>query len=392
MPSPPVTAFRSDIEPLEEMMIRPKLLIPLVVSLIFLSSAFAVNTYGETGNALSTSSSNGLSPGGDFRDGGTTSAIDPSADSPSIIEGETNSGPSNDGCPDCPPDSPPYFVNFSEIDSLYLCQGEGIYDTFLVNDSNTDQTITIEMLAGPGMFTSTPGNPPVYGYYEYMPEGEGSFEITLLAHDSHNDSTIVTKTYHIFINQPPTIVSGDTTLFNCISGSYFYFNVEAYDPDDGTDLSFRLLSGPGTINMDTGLLKFYASQPGEYCYLVEVSDECGSDTAEICITVDFNSPPVMSNDDQVFYMCIPDSICFDIYASDPDGESVVITQIDGPGIFNMVDDTSGQTCFLPDDVDSADYRFIYEVADSCLSLKCNEGEICPPRPRDTFIHPSRAVQ
>lgn len=344
-------------------MIRPKLLPRLVVSLIFLSTALVASAYGETVSPQSITADQGLSPGN------TTN----------------NEEAALAGCEDCPPDSKPYFVGFSAIDSLFLCEGQGINDTFIVNDSNLEQTITIEMLSGPGMFSSTPGNSPVYGYYEYTPDAEGSFDITLLAYDDGGDSTIVTKTYYVFINQTPIITSGDTTFFQCYGGSYFYYDVEAFDPDSTSYLRFKLLSHGATIDFYTGEIQFWADQPGVYCHLVEVSDECGADTAEICVTIVYNTSPSMNNPDQTFYICEPDSICFDIFASDPDGEDIIISQVEGPGVFNMTGKTSGRTCFMPADVDSADYVFIYEAVDSCLALKCTDEAYCPPTPVDTVV-------
>ncbi|MEW5925543.1 MAG: hypothetical protein AB1746_16295, partial [Candidatus Zixiibacteriota bacterium] len=361
-------------------MIRPKLLLRLVVSLIFLSTAIVVNTHGETSSPLLNSFEGDQSPGGDQI---VLAQSDIGADA---FTGQTVADATSSDCSDCPPDSKPYFVNFTAIDSLYLCEGKSIYDTFVVTDSNLDQTVTVELISGPGSLTSTPGYPPVKAYYEFAPVTEGSYDITLLAYDSNGDSTIVTKTYHVFINLKPIITSGDTTFFNCFGGSYYHYDIGAYDPDSTSYLRFKLLSHLGTINFYTGELQFWADQPGEYCFLIEVADNCGADTAEICIDIIFNTTPVMNNPDQTIHICTPDTICFDIFASDPDNESVMITQLSGSGVFNMTSDSSGRTCFMPDNVDSADYVFIYQAVDSCLSVKCNEEDLsCPPIPKDTVI-------
>jgi len=282
------------------------------------------------------------------------------------------------------PNYPPYFVDFSESDTMTVCLGDYICDTIEVADSNATQTITISLISGPGDFSTTPSVSPAYAYYCYLPETEETIEVTFMAKDSYGDSTIVSKTYVIYANQMPTITTGDTTIFHCYDGSYFYVDVDAFDPE-GDPLEFRLHSYQASIDSVTGLIKFWAAGPGVYCHTVSAFDGCTADTAEICVTVVHNSLPEFDNRDYLFTLCQPETICFEIFATDPDiGDSLVITQLAGPGTFAMTSDTSGQTCFMPDELDSADYIFIYEATDDCLRVKGDEAS-CPPAPRDTVI-------
>ena len=136
----------------------------------------------------------------------------------------------------------------------------------------------------------------------------------------------------------------------------------------------------------SGELTFWAKGPGVYCHTVEVSDGCGADTVEICVTIIHNSIPVFDNEDQKFVICEPDTICFEVYAYDPDiDDSLEIVQIEGPGVFEMTSDTSGRTCFYPMEADSAEYMFIYEATDNCLRVKCDGDPGCPKNPLDTVI-------
>jgi hypothetical protein len=74
-----------------------------------------------------------------------------------------------------------------------------------------------------------------------------------------------------------------------------------------------------------------------------------------------NRPPILYvPNDASFFKCRPESICFNnIRATDPDycGDTVVITKIEGPGIYG-----AGKCCFLPDPVDSV-YQFIFVATD-----------------------------
>lgn len=79
-------------------------------------------------------------------------------------------------------------------------------------------------------------------------------------------------------------------------------------------------------------------------------------------------------------ICKRDTICFDaISGVDLDGDLVKFILVSGPGV---IDSLTGRICFLPADVDSADYLFAVVASDSCcLSLGLPKEEL--PCPRDT---------
>ena len=366
-------------------MIRLKLLIRVAVSLIFLSTALTASIFGRIAGeqpAFAYDAGEDVSGSG-YKDSGSTLPVSSGQTVPASLTPQSGSeSPLNN---ECPPDSKPYFVNFVDSDSMFICFAGIIRDTFIVNDSNTGQTVAITMLSGPGTFSSIPGVPPVYGYYSYTPQSEGDFQITLMAKDSRGDSTIVTRTYHVFINEPPFITTGDTSFFHCFGGSYFSLNIMATDPENDV-IRYELLSYQADIDPLTGRLTFWAAGPGVYCHTVVASDGCGGDTAQICVTVVHNTSPIFDNPDQTFKICEPDTICFEVIARDPDiNDSVEIMQLSGPGVFHMISDSSGRTCFLPDDVDSASYMFIYQATDNCLREFYSKDEACPPIPIDTVI-------
>ncbi|MBN2226771.1 MAG: T9SS type A sorting domain-containing protein [candidate division Zixibacteria bacterium] len=287
--------------------------------------------------------------------------------------------------PNCPPNQPPYFDPFTDVDTMALCLGETISDTIIAVDPNTDQTLTLTMITGPGSFSSTPSLSPVTGYYEFLPTSAGSFAVTFQVHDDAGDTTRAMKTYVVFVNEPPQVISGDTTMFKCWTGQVLSYDIVAEDAE-GDVIEFSLLSSYGGIDPQTGELAFVADSSGVYCFDIVAADICGADTASICVTVQTNTMPFINGFTDKYIRCRPpETICFDVTAGDLEGDSLVITMIEGPGMFSQTSNTQGQTCFMPADVDSADYMFIYEVTDPCRRDEYDKCTACPPVPRDTVI-------
>jgi len=287
--------------------------------------------------------------------------------------------------PNCPPNEPPYFDPFADVDTFSICLGETVYDTLIGVDPDVDQIITLAMVSGPGTFASTPSTSPVFGYYEYLPPAEGSFDVTFMVFDEAGDTTLATKTYVIYINEPPQIVSSDTTLSICWVGQTLSY-VVAVEDAESDEIAFDLLSPYGSIDPQSGKLTFSADSSGVYCFEIEAADICGTDTASLCITVLINTMPLVNGFEDKYIRCRPpEMICFDVTSFDLEGDSLVMTMVEGPGTFTQTENMLGQTCFMPVDVDSADYLFVYEVTDPCRRDEYDKCTVCPPIPRDTVI-------
>ncbi len=340
-----------------------------------------------------------LSPAGETSSGGAgDSGVTPEADSQTKANAEGVLIPPDTPLPEsgsdlqllasdpnCPPNEPPYFDPFTDVDTMALCLGETIYDTIIAVDPDADQTITLTMVTGPGSFVSTPSTSPVTGYYEYLPTSAETFDVTFRVYDDAGDTTEATKSYVVFINEPPQIVTGDTTVFKCWAGQVLSYDIIAEDAEDD-EVEFGLLSSYGSIDPQTGELTFAADSSGVYCFDVTATDICGSDTVSICVTVQTNTMPFVNGFTDKYVLCRPpESICFDVTATDLENDSLVITMVEGPGTFTQTENMLGQTCFMPNDVDSADYVFIYEVTDPCRRDEYDKCTTCPPVPRDTVI-------
>ncbi|MFH1373524.1 MAG: FlgD immunoglobulin-like domain containing protein [bacterium] len=72
-------------------------------------------------------------------------------------------------------------------------------------------------------------------------------------------------------------------------------------------------------------------------------------------------PPELLVYDSTIYLCQIEEVCFPVVATDSMSSPLMITQVIGPGQFEMLTDSSGQTCFMPDSLDSATYAFCYIV-------------------------------
>lgn len=142
-----------------------------------------------------------------------------------------------------------------------------------------------------------------------------------------------------------------------------------------------------------------ASAPGpytyEHCWLpwpedsihtftFRVEDEANETVEDdFSIEIKMNSRPVLTVDptDIDTMLCGLAEICFDVVdATDEDLDEITFNLLEGPGTINPL---TGEICFTPDDLDSADYMFVVEASDSCCA---SFGELIAPTgcPRDTI--------
>ncbi len=280
---------------------------------------------------------------------------------------------------------PPEFFSFDPVDTFYICLGSTIHDTIVATSIHSERIITMSKLSGPGDFSSEPSHPPAYGYFDFTPDSSGTYDVVYEARDDYNRTAVATKSYVVFLNQPPSILTGDSSFVECFPRELYQYVVVATDPENDP-LTFRLLSDYGSIDSQTGLITFSENLSSVRCFTVEVSDICGADTAVICLSITVNTPPEMYGFHRKFELCGPDTICFEVTAIDPDpGDSIQIVQVEGPGSFVMTDATTGTTCFYPEAVDSADYIFVYCMTDRCLRGDTDGGLRIPPCVEDTVI-------
>ncbi len=155
----------------------------------------------------------------------------------------------------------------------------------------------------------------------------------------------------------------------------------------------EIISGtPSTLTSGPSPLSYrYCFLPTSYAitdyrFIFSLTDQGGNslvDTFDVHLVFQ-NLPTLTVNPDFLdTLLCTIDTLCFDVVnATDPDGDAVKYTLLSGPGI---IDSATGRICFLPNAVDSAEYRFIVMASDSCCySLPLPREQL--PCPRDTIIY------
>ncbi len=287
---------------------------------------------------------------------------------------------------DCRENNPPTFnPPVGLLKPMTICLGATIYDTIIANDFDAGDTVTITKISGPGDFVSEPGLSPVYGYFTWTPTQAGFFAVVFKATDNHGESVIDSVRYAVTFNEPPVATANDTTIFACWEADRVCYAVDASDFENDS-LTFALLSGPGEIDPTTGELCFTPGGPGQFPFVVEVSDICGADTVDFTITVKLNNSPKVLPYDTIITLCEIDTICFNVRAIDLDPyDSLEITFLGDSGIFTQTGNGIGHHCFLPDTVASRRYVFPYSVTDPCWRQAIADGSAPSAPPEDSII-------
>ncbi|MCK4632220.1 MAG: hypothetical protein KAT79_03055, partial [candidate division Zixibacteria bacterium] len=259
-----------------------------------------------------------------------------------------------------------------------LCAAEEFcFDVGGVDPNSYDQ-LTLTLVSGPIDFTTT-----TFGYLFdtsvcFTPDVSGEYKFVWKLQDTQNHIVIDSVTYTVILSPPPTIEDQYFVGELCSWETERVLVVDADNPGAGS-LIFELLSGPGTIDPTYGILTYSPDTAGLYTFSVKVSNLCGEATATIQDSVYINLPPELPLRDTTIYLCVPQEVCFDVIAFDAEGTQVTIEQIEGPGVFTTVSDTSGYTCFTPDHLGTKTYRFVYCLKDICPAgpMFAAEGVLCP---------------
>lgn len=227
-------------------------------------------------------------------------------------------------------------------------------------------TLPAELISGPGQFD------PETGILCFTVLADGAFSFEFQTTDGC-DTISGIWTVQVAANQPPSFdPTPDVSLAACLPGDTVCLQFTATD-SDGDAVEYHWLDGPGTLDRATGRVCFVPDTSGVYRVIVGAQDSCGVAVYDTALaTVQFNRAPeiLFSTNDTTLYLCNPDTLlCFTVTASDPDGESPVITEILNPGTFNPL---TGLFCFNPDSVCFNDDQtvdtticLIFSATDSC---------------------------
>jgi VWFA-related protein len=109
-----------------------------------------------------------------------------------------------------------------------------------------------------------------------------------------------------------------------------------------------------------GNVCFPADTSGHYVLKVKATTPCGSDSCQIVVDVDINTPPVASNPATPVdtFMCQTAQVCYQFAATDVDGGTLTWTKLSGVGSISA----SGLWCF---NAVAGENGVAVKVADSC---------------------------
>ncbi|MCH8026484.1 MAG: T9SS type A sorting domain-containing protein [candidate division Zixibacteria bacterium] len=216
--------------------------------------------------------------------------------------------------------------------------------------------ISCEIVSGPGVIEN--------GFWCYTPQANDTVDVTFRCTDECGE--FCESSFRVIIDAgvAPTIADQFFSFKYCAEAFNRELNIFATN-DSADPTIFELLSGAGSVDSLSGIITYLPDTPGVYSFEVAASNSCGSDTALISDSVIINRPPEIIGFDSTIYLCGSEEICFDVFAFDPDGDSLEIILSQGPGQFTQLTDNSGKQCFTPSDVDSATYLFVYQVSDLC---------------------------
>ncbi len=274
------------------------------------------------------------------------------------------------------------------VDTFYVCPGDSIYDTLFYScNLVTVPPVEIKIWSGPGSMTNevVATEDTLFGYYSYLPVIEEDLDVVYLIVDEFGDTTYSRHSYTIiFDGDAPVIDDQYFSSAACELTTLRYLQVQVADTTNA-QLTYSLLSSNGTIDASTGLISYQPDTSGVFEFLVMIENGCGSNTALVVDSVHLNTPPQVFCYDSLVTLCAVEEICFDVFGFDVDSDPVELLMLEGIGNFTMTSDSSGTACFIPADVDSAVYRFIFRGTDSCTTTSKFAieagGECC----RDTSL-------
>ncbi|MCH9024406.1 MAG: hypothetical protein IH931_03650, partial [candidate division Zixibacteria bacterium] len=216
--------------------------------------------------------------------------------------------------------------------------------------------ISCEIISGPGVIEN--------GIWCYTPQANDTVDVTFRCTDECGE--FCESSFRVIIDAGVAPIIADQFFSFKYCAEAFNRELNVFATNDIADPTiFELLSGAGSIDSLSGIITYLPDTPGVYSFVVAASNSCGSDTATISDTIIFNRAPEVIGFDTTINLCSTEEICFDVFAFDPDGDSLQITLTQGPGQFTQLTDNSGKQCFTPSGVDSATYLFVYQVSDLC---------------------------
>ncbi|MGB2697243.1 MAG: T9SS type A sorting domain-containing protein, partial [Candidatus Zixiibacteriota bacterium] len=201
-------------------------------------------------------------------------------------------------------------------------------------DGDTDDTLILEMVSGPGSFVPDTGLSPISDSICFDPESNDStYELIFKVTDSCDSTRQDTFYATVNVNQPPVVtLPADIDTFLCDPQEICFDSLIAFDPDSGDTFVVDMIEGSGTFDPDTGvspdsIVRNHCFTPAAndstYRFIFEIIDPCGeTDRDTFNLTVDINDPPLIFAPETLWV--IENSAKFDTFtATDPESHIII---------------------------------------------------------------------
>jgi len=262
--------------------------------------------------------------------------------------------------------------------AIFQCALTQICVNYTVYDADGLAGAVESLVSGPPGATINTGADQVC----FTPAAAGAYSIIVQIADTCSAIGRDTININVTLNAPPTIAFGnDFSVLQC-SPAQICVPYAVADPNGLNGAVESLVSGPAgaAINQAADLVCFTPVTSGVYSIIAKITDSCGAaDQDTILVTVNMNQPPVCQvPDDTSFFQCAPAQVCLPVSGSDPDGGSVSVTKVNGPGTLN-----AGMWCYTPNA--SQTVNVTIRVTDSCgaftdctfsATFDLNEPPVC----------------
>ncbi|MEE9441880.1 MAG: FlgD immunoglobulin-like domain containing protein, partial [candidate division Zixibacteria bacterium] len=174
-----------------------------------------------------------------------------------------------------------------------------------------------------------------------------TFNVTALNDCGESTCQVV---FDVTVGTPPSIECPQPQIVKLCGPGYMKAYIGQFAPDIQISIT-------PTVERVNDSVIFFAESPGEYCFEVRGENECGFDVCTFCVTVEFDSLPVISIPDTVVSLCQPEEICLPVTYNDPDGNISEVRALDP---YTIVNDA---VCFTP--AEPGVYEIIVSAKDEC---------------------------
>ncbi len=230
-------------------------------------------------------------------------------------------------------DEPPSLTVPTDIDTCLAPGSTLCVKDILATDPDTEDTLVLEKVSGPGIFVPDTGLSPITDSVCFDPaSNDSTYEFVFKVTDSCDSTRQDTFYVTVNINEPPVVtLPADIDTFLCNVQVICFDSLMAFDPDSGDTFIVRMIEGAGTFAPDTGVSPDTVDtnhcftpvdKDSTYRFIFEVTDPCGlTDRDTFNLTVDINEPPQFSAPETLWV--IEGSAKLDTFsAADPDSNSI----------------------------------------------------------------------